>query len=100
MSLIKFFNLVVTFIVAVALYNLFFSAESKNKFAQLQKENKLLLEETQLLAEENSILESSIQSRQKNDAHAEKFAREELNLIFEGEQYLSFEEINTDEPKR
>mgnify|MGYP000203042328 CR=1 FL=1 len=81
------------------MYNLFFSAESKNKFAQLQKENKLLLEETQLLAEENSILESSIQSRQKNDAHAEKFAREELNLIYENEDFLRFEEVKPNEPQ-
>ena len=99
MSLIKFFNLVVTFIVAVALYNLFFSTESKNKFAQLQKENKLLLEETQLLAEENSILESSIQSRQKNDAHAEKFAREELNLVYKDEDFLRFKEVEPNEPQ-
>jgi len=99
MSLIKFFNLFVAFLVIVALYNLFLSTDSKNKFIQLQIENQLLLEETQLLAEENNILESSIKSKQKNDAHAEKFAREELNLIFEGEQYLSFEKVSSDEPK-
>ena len=53
-----------------------------------------------MLSEENYILESDIQTRQKNDAYAEKFAREELNLIFEDEQYLSFKEVNSNEPKK
>ena len=99
MSLIKFFNLFVAFLVIVALYNLFLSTDSKNKFIQLQIENRLLLEETELLVEENNTLESNIESKQKNDAYAEKFAREELNLIFEGEQYLSFEKVSSDEPQ-
>ena len=66
----------------------------------MQLENQQLLEKNQALSEENNLLEDGIQSRQKNDAHAEKFAREELNLIFKDEQYLSFEESNSDEPKR
>ena len=37
---------------------------------------------------------------QLSDAYAEKFAREELNLIFEDEQYLSFKDNNPDEPKK
>ena len=99
MSLIKLLNLFVAFLVIVTLYNLFLSTESKNKFIQLQIENRLLLEETELLVEENNTLESNIESKQKNDAYAEKFAREELNLIFEGEQYLSFEKVSSDEPQ-
>ena len=66
----------------------------------MQLENQQLLERNQVLSKENNILEAGIQSRQKNDAHAEKFAREELNLIFKDEQYLSFEDNDSDEPKR
>ena len=51
------------------------------------------------LGEENNQLELEIQSKQKNDAHAEKFAREELNLIFENEDFLRFKETNSNEPQ-
>ena len=46
----------------------------------------------------NSI-ESDIKSMQKSDAHAERFAREELNLIYEDEQYLNFKENDSNEPQ-
>ena len=45
---------------------------------------------------ENNFLESVIQSKQQNDLYAEKFAREELNLILKGEEFISFQEIKTD----
>ena len=46
---------------------------------------------------ENNFLESAIQSKQQNDLYAEKFAREELNLILKGEEFISFQEIKTDD---
>jgi len=100
MSLVKLLNWFVFLLLIIVFYNLFFGIDSKKSFLTLQLENQQLLERNQVLSEENNLLETGIQSRQKNDAHAEKFAREELNLIYEDEQYLSFEEINTDEPKR
>jgi cell division protein FtsB len=100
MSLVKLLNWFVFLLIIIALYNFFFGIDSKKSFSTLQLENQKLLERNQVLSQENNLLETGIQSRQKNDAHAEKFAREELNLIYEDEQYLSFEEINTDEPKR
>ena len=54
--------------------------------------------QNQVIAEENNQLESEIQSKQKNDAHAEKFAREELNLIYEDEDFLRFRERKPNEP--
>ena len=100
MSLVKILNFVLFFLIIVALYNLFFGIDSKKNFLSLQIENQELIERNAVLSEENYILESDIQTRQKNDAYAEKFAREELNLIFEDEQYLSFKEINSNEPKK
>ena len=100
MSLVKILNLVLFILIIVALYNLFFGINSKKNFSSLQIENQELMERNTVLSEENYILESDIQTRQKNDAYAEKFAREELNLIFEDEQYLSFKEINSNEPKK
>jgi cell division protein FtsB len=51
------------------------------------------------LAKENNLLEKGILSKQKNDAHAEKFAREELNLIYEDEDFLRFKEVKSNEPQ-
>jgi len=99
MSLVKILNLVLFFLIIVASYNLFFGVDSKKDFLSLQIENRELIERNTALSNENYILESDIQARQNNDAYSEKFAREELNLIFEDEQYLSFEENNTNEPK-
>ena len=87
-------------LIIAALYNLFFGIDSKRTFLVLQHENQELVLKNKTLTRENNLLETGIQSKQKNDAHAEKFAREELNLIFKDEQYLSFEESNSDEPKR
>ena len=100
MSLVKILNLILCFLVIIALYNLYFGIDSKKNFLSLQSENQELSDRNLALSEENYILESGIQSRQNSDAHAEKFAREELNLIFEDEQYLSFKKNNPDEPKK
>ena len=100
MSLVKILNLILCFLVLIALYNLYFGIDSKKNFLSLQSENQELSDRNSALSEENYILESDIQSRQNSDAYAEKFAREELNLIFEDEQYLSFKDNNPDEPKK
>ena len=100
MSLVKILNLILCFLVIIALYNLYFGIDSKKNFLSLQSENQELSDRNSALSEENYILESDIQSRQNSDAYAEKFAREELNLIFEDEQYLSFKDNNPDEPKK
>ena len=100
MSLVKILNLILCFLIIIALYNLYFGIDSKKNFLSLQSENQELSDRNSALSEENYILESDIQSRQNSDAYAEKFAREELNLIFEDEQYLSFKDNNPDEPKK
>ena len=100
MLLVKFLNLLVFSLIIVALYNLFFGIDSKRNFLALQKENQELLLKNNALAKENNLLESSIQSKQKNDAHSEKFAREELNLIYQDEQFLKFKENKPNEPQQ
>ena len=100
MLLVKFLNLLVFSLIIVALYNLFFGIDSKRNFLALQKENQELLLQNKALAKENNLLESGIQSKQKNDAHAEKFAREELNLIYQDEQFLKFKENKPNEPQQ
>ena len=99
MSLVKILNLLVLFLILVALYNLFFGIDSKRSFLALQNENQELLEKNNTLAKENNLLEKGILSKQKNDAHAEKFAREELNLIYEDEDFLRFKEVKSNEPQ-
>ena len=99
MSLVKFLNLLALFLILAASYNLFFGIDSKRSFLALQNENEELLEKNNTLAKENNLLEKEILSKQKNDAHAEKFAREELNLIYEDEDFLRFKEVKSNEPQ-
>tara|TARA_B100001250_G_scaffold17855_1_gene15531 strand:+ start:58 stop:360 length:303 start_codon:yes stop_codon:yes gene_type:complete len=99
MSLVKFLNLFILLLIIAASYILFFGVDNKRNFLALQHENQQLLLKNQTLAEENNLLETGIQSKQKNDAHAEKFAREELNLIYEDEHYLRFKESKSNEPQ-
>ena len=82
-----------------SLYNLYFGFDNKRNFAALQIENQELLSRNQTLSEKNNSIESDIKSMQKSDAHAERFAREELNLIYEDEQYLNFKENDSNEPQ-
>ena len=99
MSLVKLLNLILFLLIFIAIYNLFFGIDSKRNFSALQHENQELIMQNQIIADENNQLELEIQSKQKNDAHAEKFAREELNLIFEDEDFLRFKEIKSNEPQ-
>tara|TARA_B100001769_G_scaffold236227_1_gene200935 strand:+ start:331 stop:633 length:303 start_codon:yes stop_codon:yes gene_type:complete len=99
MSLVKLLNLILFLLIFIAMYNIFFGIDSKIKFSALQNENQELLIQNKIIGEENNQLELEIQSKQKNDAHAEKFAREELNLIFEDEDFLRFKETKSNEPQ-
>ena len=99
MLLVKFLNLLVFSLIIAALYNLFFGIDSKRTFLVLQHENQELVLKNKTLTRENNLLETGIQSKQKNDAHAEKFAREELNLIYEDEDFLRFKESKPNEPQ-
>ena len=100
MSLIKVLTWLLIFLIVVTVYSLFFGADSKASFTALQNENKLLIDANDALEIENNFLESAIKSKQQNDLYAEKFAREELNLILQGEEFISFQEINADEPQQ
>jgi len=99
MSLVRLLSCLLALLIVITSYNLFIGIDSKASFAQLQNENKLLIKENMELSEVNNLLESSIQSKQQNDLHAEKFAREELNLILKGEEFISFQETLSDAPK-
>ena len=100
MLLVKLLNLLVFSLIIVGLYNLFFGIDSTRTFLELQNENQELQLKNKTLAKENNLLETGIKSKQKNDAHAEKFTREELNLIYEDEHFLKFNENKPNEPQR
>ena len=99
MFLIKILTWLLILLITVTSYGLFFGIDSKASFSDLQQENKLLSDANNDLVIENNFLESSIQSKQQNDLYAEIFAREELNLILQGEEFLSFQETKTKEPQ-
>jgi len=99
MSLVKTLIGFFFILVVAAFYGLHLGSNSKQSYMQLHAENELLVESNIILSEQNNILEESIQSKQQNDIHAEKFAREELNLIYKNEDFLSFEEKKIHEPQ-
>ena len=100
MPLIKILTWLLIIFITIASYSLFFGIDSKASFSELQYENKLLSKANDDLVIENNFLESAIQSKQQNDLYAEKFAREELNLILQGEEFISFQETKTDVPQQ
>ena len=60
MSLVKLLNLLVLFLILVALYNLFFGIDSKRSFLALQSENQELLEKNNALSNANDLQSYSI----------------------------------------
>ncbi len=75
------------------------TGDSKQTYLALHAENQLLIEHNIELSEQNNLLELEIQSKQQNDMHAEKFAREQLNLIYKDEDFLSFETKKPNAPQ-
>ena len=86
-------------LVIITFYGLYFGGDSKQTYLALHAENQLLIEHNIELSEQNNLLELEIQSKQQNDMHAEKFAREQLNLIYKDEDFLSFETKKPNAPQ-
>ncbi|MDA0881208.1 MAG: septum formation initiator family protein [Proteobacteria bacterium] len=86
-------------LVTITSYSLYFGGDSKQTYLDIHAENQLLIESNADLSKQNNLLELEIQSKQQNDMHAEKFAREQLNLIYKDEDFLSFETKKPNAPQ-
>ena len=65
MSLVKLLNLILLLLIFIAIYNIFFSIDSKRNFSALQHENQELLMQNKIIGEENNQLELEIQEQTK-----------------------------------
>ena len=86
-------------LVTITFYSLYFGGDSNQTYLDIHAENQLLIESNADLSKQNNLLELEIQSKQQNDMHAEKFAREQLNLIYKDEDFLSFETKKPNAPQ-
>ena len=77
--------------------DIFFGENSYSKRAQLVEDNKIQEIKNQELKRQNEILEFEIKNAQDSNDHIENFARENLNLTYPDEEFISFKDEEKDE---
>ena len=78
---------------------IFFGENSYSKRAELIEDNKTQEIQNQELKRQNKILEFEIKNAQNSNDHVENFARENLNLTYPEEEFISFKEEDQDEQR-
>ena len=64
------------------------------------KENESQLQKNDVLKKKNEILEFEIQNAQDSNDHIENFPREKLNLTYPEEEFITFNENESEEDER
>ena len=78
----------------------FFGENNYSKRNVLVKENESQLQKNDALKKKNEILEFEIQNAQDSNDHIENFAREKLNLTYPEEEFITFNENESEEDER
>ena len=87
--------------ISVMLFNnIFFGDKSYEVRNQLQIENEIQLNKNEELKKENEILEFEIKNAKNSNDHIENYARENLNLSYPNEEFITFEEIKEPENEK
>jgi len=93
-------------LLAVLLLIIFFLSKSiifgENNYSKrnsLVEESNEHIRTNDNLKKENEILEFEIKNAQDSNDHVENFARENLNLTYPEEEFISFKEEDQDEQK-
>ncbi len=81
------------------LNSIFFGENNYSKRNSLVKESNEHIKTNNNLKKENEILEFEIKNAQDSNDHVENFARENLNLTYPDEEFISFKEEDQDERK-
>ena len=81
------------------LNSIFFGENNYSKRNSLVEESKEHIKTNNNLKKENEILEFEIKNAQDSNDHVENFARENLNLTYPDEEFISFKEEDQDERK-
>ena len=84
-------------IILLLLRSIFFGENNYSNRNILLEESNELIKINDNLRKENEILEFEIKNAQDSTDHVENFARENLNLIFPEEEFISFKEEEKDE---
>ncbi len=98
----KLYFLLITFLILIIFllsYSIFFSDYSYSKRNELMQENSNQKDINTNLEKHNEILEFEIKNAQSSDDHVENFAREELNLTYPEEDFISFKKQEEDNDK-
>ena len=84
-------------IILLLLRSIFFGENNYSNRNILLEESNELIKINDNLRKENEILEFEIKNAQDSTDHVENFARENLNLTFPEEEFISFKDEEKDE---
>ena len=87
-------------IILLLLRSIFFGENNYSNRNILLEESNELIKINDNLRKENEILEFEIKNAQDSTDHVENFARENLNLTFPEEEFISFEEEKKDDERK
>jgi len=93
------FYLLLVLIIILLLNSIFFGENNYSNRNSLVIENTTQKLKNEAIKKENEILEFEIKNAQNSNDHVENFARENLNLTYPEEEFISFEEKKDDERK-
>ena len=94
--------LLITFLILIIILlskSIFFGENNYSKRNELIQDNKIQHSKNEDLKKQNEILEFEIENAQNSSANVENFARENLNLTYEEEEFISFKEQNKNDDK-
>ena len=93
------FFLLLVLIVILLLNSIFFGENNYSKRNLLLEDNAAQELKNADIKKENEILEFEIINAKNSNDHIENFAREKLNLTYPEEEFISFEEENSNDKK-
>ena len=98
----KFYYLLLAALLLITFFllkSIFFGENNYSKRNSLVEESNEHIRTNDNLKKENKILEFEIKNAQDSNDHVENFARENLNLTYPEEEFISFKEEDQDEQK-
>ena len=98
----KFYYLLLAALLLITFFllkSIFFGENNYSKRNSLVEESNERIRTNDNLKKENEILEFEIKNAQDSNDHVENFARENLNLTYPEEEFISFKEEDQDEQK-
>ena len=94
------FYLFLVLIIILLLNSIFFGENNYSNRNSLVIENTTQKLKNEAIKKENEILEFEIKNAQNSNDHVENFARENLNLTYPEEEFISFEEEKKDDERK